>query len=130
MATTSNQTREAIRNDWWQNKKGQGFTMFSDPGHGWLAVPRKELVSLGILNKISSFSYQKGDWVFLEEDCDFSAFVTARIEQNRPFFIIEKNSPFDLSPIRDNPPFNAEASELKPVHLRLFEEAQLGKMYS
>ena len=29
---------------------------------------------MDILDKISSFSYQKGDWVYLEEDCDATIF--------------------------------------------------------
>ena len=104
----SYEEQAVIFRDWRENKKGQGFTFFSDPGHGWLAVPRKELERLGILRQISRCSYQKGEYVFLEEDCDFSVFVTARIGQNRPFHVIEKNSPFALSPIRNNPPFSAE----------------------
>ena len=45
-------------------------TQFIDPGHSWLAVKRKLLSELGILDKVSSFSYQKGNTVYLEEDCD------------------------------------------------------------
>jgi hypothetical protein len=50
---------------------------FNDPGHGWLRVPRKILVQLGILDQISSYSYQRGDAVYLEEDCDASKFQAA-----------------------------------------------------
>ena len=49
---------------------------YIDPGHGWLAVKRKVLKDLGILDKITSFSYQKGDTVYLEEDCDLATFAT------------------------------------------------------
>lgn len=51
----------------------------SDPGHGWLVVPRKELQALGIEDKISSFSYQGGDkiWAYLEEDQDAGIFIQA-----------------------------------------------------
>ena len=100
--------RNAIRDDWWRNKKGTGFTLFSDPGHGWLAVPISELKRMGIMYEISRCSYQKGEWAYLEEDCDFSIFVTARITRNEPFHIIENNSPFDLLPIRDFQPFSPE----------------------
>jgi hypothetical protein len=59
--------------------KGEAKYIFhSDPGHGWLAVKYTELESLGILNKISGYSYVKGGTVYLEEDCDLSAFVTAK----------------------------------------------------
>lgn len=53
------------------------FTFFSDPGHGWLKVPRSLLVDLGISDKISSYSYQKNTWVYLEEDGDCLAFFQA-----------------------------------------------------
>ena len=32
------------------------------------------LRKMDLLDKISSFSYQKGDWVYLEEDCDATIF--------------------------------------------------------
>lgn len=48
-----------------------------DPGHGWLAVKREELIAMGILHHITSYSYQKGATVYLEEDCDASTFVEA-----------------------------------------------------
>lgn len=54
------------------------YTFHNDPGHGWLEVPRAELVELGIDKAISSYSYQKGDKVFLEEDSDVTAFIHAR----------------------------------------------------
>ena len=47
---------------------------FVDPGHGWYKVSRKLLRKMNLLDKISSFSYQKGDWVYLEEDCDATIF--------------------------------------------------------
>lgn len=45
-----------------------------DGGHSWLEVSESNLKSLGIDNKISSFSYKKGDKVYLEEDCDAPLF--------------------------------------------------------
>jgi hypothetical protein len=53
------------------------YYFFSDPGHGWLAVDYDELVELGIQDKISHYSYVKGDTVFLEEDCDMAVFMNA-----------------------------------------------------
>ncbi len=50
---------------------------YSDPGHGWGAVKRKVLIDMGIADKISSYSYQKGDTVYLEEDCDLPKLTTA-----------------------------------------------------
>ncbi len=50
------------------------FKHFTDPGHGWFKVSRKMLFKMDLLEKISSFSYHKGDWVYLEEDCDATIF--------------------------------------------------------
>ena len=51
------------------------FKKYNDPGHGWLAVSRKFLISLGIYNEISRYSYQKGKTVYLEEDCDMGIWI-------------------------------------------------------
>jgi hypothetical protein len=51
--------------------------VFADPGHAWARFPKAKLVSLGIADKITHYSYQKGTNVFLEEDCDLSILVTA-----------------------------------------------------
>ena len=50
------------------------FKHYTDPGHGWYRVSREMLFKMDILDKISSYSYQKGDWVYLEEDCDATIF--------------------------------------------------------
>ena len=46
------------------------FDFFHDPGHAWVKVPRKMLGELGIMDKITPYSYQRGEFVYLEEDCD------------------------------------------------------------
>ena len=53
------------------------FTFYSDPGHGWLEVDREDLIELSLGDKISGFSYQKGNKVYLEEDCDATLFWKA-----------------------------------------------------
>jgi hypothetical protein len=57
--------------------KTKTYSFYNDPGHGWLAVKRKELVELGIIDKITEYSYQRGQTVYLEEDCDATLFVNA-----------------------------------------------------
>jgi hypothetical protein len=57
------------------------YIFHSDPGHAWLEVDRQELKDLNILQDITTFSYQKGDKVFLEEDCDYSTFVKAYMKK-------------------------------------------------
>lgn len=61
--------------------KTKFYDFYADPGHGWLKVKRSELVALNILNEISGYSYQNGDCVFLEEDCDVSIFIRAMKNQ-------------------------------------------------
>ena len=55
------------------------FDSYSDPGHGWVKVPRSLLKELGIEAQITPYSYQRGDDVFLEEDCDLSTFIRAMV---------------------------------------------------
>jgi hypothetical protein len=51
------------------------FNCYEDPGHSWVKVPRKLINELKV--QVSTFSYQKGDSVYLEEDDDLSNFVIA-----------------------------------------------------
>lgn len=55
----------------------QSFNKISDPGHGWLEVPRALLYKLNIADKISSYSYERENRVYLEEDCDAPIFAKA-----------------------------------------------------
>jgi len=45
-----------------------------DGGHGWFKVSIKQLVKLEIADRISSYSYWKGEHAYLEEDCDASIY--------------------------------------------------------
>lgn len=53
------------------------FDVLTDPGHGWVKVPKKLLAELGIADKITPYSYMRGDFAYLEEDCDASTFFKA-----------------------------------------------------
>jgi hypothetical protein len=57
--------------------KTRTFPFHVDPGHGWAKVPRKLLAELNIEQTISSYSYQRGDFVYLEEDCDMAKLYDA-----------------------------------------------------
>jgi hypothetical protein len=57
--------------------KTKTYIYHTDPGHGWLAVKRSELVRLGIADRITPYSYTRGDTVYLEEDGDLSTFFQA-----------------------------------------------------
>ena len=57
------------------------YTFYHDPGHGWLAVPIEDIRDLGLVEKISGYSYpiKKGGvlFIYLEEDCDAHIFGEA-----------------------------------------------------
>ena len=55
--------------------------VFADPGHAWARFPKAKLVSLGIADKISTYSYQNGSNAFLEEDCDLYTLIKALRER-------------------------------------------------
>lgn len=59
------------------------FTFWFDPGHAWLEVTREEATALGVINRISAYSYQTpdGKTLYLEEDCDASRFIDAYIAE-------------------------------------------------
>lgn len=69
----------------------------SDPGHGWLEVPMATIRYLRIEDKISGFSYRKGDMAYLEEDCDAPTFIDAYRNRygGRPPFteVFEEDTP-------------------------------------
>jgi len=65
---------------------------YTDPGHGWGKVKRSLLTDLGIADKISSYSYQRGEHVYLEEDCDLSALCRALSDRNIPVKFINHNA--------------------------------------
>lgn len=67
------------------------YVFHMDAGHGWLAVKRAELISLGIIDKVSSYSYQSvsGKTVYLEEDCDAPLFYKAMKAKDRDFQVRE-----------------------------------------
>lgn len=53
------------------------IVVYNDPGHAWGAVKKSLLVELGIADKISTFSYERGLTAYLEEDCDLSLLIGA-----------------------------------------------------
>ena len=60
------------------------LTFISDPGHGWLKVPLAEIAALGIEEEISLYSFIKGPYAYLEEDCDCPRYLEARAAQGIP----------------------------------------------
>jgi len=80
--------------------KTLNYTYYTDPGHGWMCVPIKDLIELGIEDKISSFSYRKGELAYLEEDCDISVLFQAAKDRGIEIKYKE-DSVNDYSPIRN-----------------------------
>jgi len=81
------------------------YTFHSDAGHSWLKVSIDELKRLKLMDKISSYSYRKGNYAYLEEDSDASQFVGMKNALKEKFKYNEK---YDggSSPIRNYPAFD------------------------
>lgn len=54
---------------------------FTDGSHGWLKVTKSRLEALNIADKITGCSFMRGDYAYLEEDCDLSTYVKAILVQ-------------------------------------------------
>jgi hypothetical protein len=53
------------------------LNFISDPAHGWLEVPNKLYKQSGIVATRCSYFSSSRNMVYLEEDCDASAFNSA-----------------------------------------------------
>jgi hypothetical protein len=53
------------------------FDYIQDGGHGWVKVPITLLLDLGIHSQISTYSYLRKSFAYLEEDCDLARFFEA-----------------------------------------------------
>lgn len=84
------------------------YEVHTDPGHGWIKVPRREINKLGIAKQISAYSYQDkyGTHAYLEEDCDMPIFTNALKSRGIQFDIVEIHTDSD-SPIRAMSSFRA-----------------------
>lgn len=58
------------------------FDYIQDPGHGWIKIPVKLLVELGIQKEISPYSYYRDGFAYLEEDSDAGIFIEAFHNKN------------------------------------------------
>jgi len=68
------------------------ITVYADPGHAWGKIKRDVLHNLGVAHKISEYSYQYGDNVYLEEDCDLHVTVEALKQQGCVVIFKEKHT--------------------------------------
>ena len=79
--------------------KTQKLIYHCDSGHGWLEVPRADVIALGLADKISPWSYIGGHSIYLEEDCDAGLYLDAAKAAGYTLNITEKYQHGD-SPIR------------------------------
>jgi hypothetical protein len=72
--------------------RGRRYRFFTDPGHGWLEVPRREVVASGV--SISAYSYYDPvtDMAYLEEDADAWAWLKATGRDWSSLPVLEVNS--------------------------------------
>ena len=73
-----------------------------DPGHGWISADRSMLARLDLLEHISPYSYQTGDLVWLEEDCDAAVLMDYLRKRGIDYDLIEVYTEFD-APVRKLP---------------------------
>ena len=97
------------------------LTFYTDPGHGWLEVPRADLAELGIAASVTPYSYAKHSRVYLEEDLDASLYLEAAKAAGWRVTMREQYA--DPCPIRDFPQY-------RPATVTPLFEAldQLGKL--
>ena len=66
------------------------FRVHSDPGHAWVKVPKAflaKIIGSNWRSVFTPFSYERGDYVYLEEDDDASRFVNwCRANSIEPVF--------------------------------------------
>lgn len=68
------------------------LNVYADPGHAWAKVSISLLLKLGIADQISGYSYRRGAFAFLEEDCDLGLFVNAMKQTGRAVEFIEHHT--------------------------------------
>jgi hypothetical protein len=87
--------------------KAKTYKFYADPAHGWMAVKLTELIQLGLVDQISSYSYIKGSTAYLEEDWDTYLFLSAY----KAKYSTEAKSTYlhtdNRSPIRNYEKYNA-----------------------
>jgi len=88
-----------------------GKPFYYDAAHGWLEVPRADLAELGILGRISGFSYERGELVYLEEDRDAGVWVLACERAGRTVEPFSERDDGDQSAIRGMDPFRLRDGE-------------------
>lgn len=89
--------------------KSLTLNFYEDPGHAWARIAKSKLEKLGIADQISHYSYMRGEYAYLEEDCDlgllFKTCDAAGINLKLKTFICRDRS----SKIRSYAPYRTDA---------------------
>ena len=94
------------------------LNFYSDPGHGWLAVPLALLERLELLDSISHYSYMRGLLAHLEEDCDASLFLARARGAGMVITFRESVCPGRHSRIRNYDPYSPERARRNLANYR------------
>ena len=96
----------------------KSYCFFTDPGHGWLRVPLKELTP--IQDKITPYSYMRGKYAYLEEDCDASTFLEYRFGKNADWKKLHTDGT-----LKEKYAENTKIRKFEHYHIRTPEELHL-----
>jgi ATP-dependent Zn protease len=86
------------------------ITIYADSGHAWGKVNRALLNRLGIEAQISPFSYQREQYVYLEEDCDLMRLFHALDAQGIKYEIKDRLARYAPSKIRTFESYKSEVA--------------------
>ena len=75
-----------------EREKKFSITVYSDPSHSYGKVKREVLKNLRLDKYISSYSFQRGDYVYLEEDRDLAMLCQALHANNTRVVFNEKTT--------------------------------------
>lgn len=95
--------------------QGRKLYFFNDPSHGWVKVKKTELIHLGIADSISRYSYMRGDYAYLEEDCDATLYFKTLanklglVDFNMKMFRVVESHTNKQSKIRSYESYKAQA---------------------
>ena len=86
----------------------RNFNFHNDAGHGWLAVKIDLLDHLGLVDRITNFSFIKGKTAYLEEDCDVSLFIAEY--RNKIGEFVTTSMYYEKSPVRSYQRYTPETA--------------------
>ncbi|MEQ1526460.1 MAG: hypothetical protein ABL911_06925 [Gallionella sp.] len=91
------------------------FNFYADPGHGWMAVKKQQLVELGIAAKITPCSYQRGETAYLEEDGDLDLFFEAFLKKTGEKPVLKHHHSDRRSKIRNYDSYRCDSAIYRVV---------------